>query len=244
MEQPTLVLFDVDGTLTATNKVDAECYAAAFGRVFGFALPTTDWAAYAHVTDSGIIHETLEHAWGRPASADELAAFESAFVEALQEAHARCPDGFREIPGAAAILESIGARSDMAAGIASGGMRGSAYFKLACAGIRADALPGGFANDAVTRHGIVRCAITRCAAGRPAGGSGVPAAFHDIVYVGDGPWDVRTSADLGMRFVGVTGDGQRARLHALGVAVCVEDYRNADAFFAALEAASSPRLPS
>ena len=42
----TLVLFDIDGTLTATSAVDAQCYAAAFYRTFGFPLPTTDWDVY------------------------------------------------------------------------------------------------------------------------------------------------------------------------------------------------------
>ena len=56
----TLILFDIDGTLTATSRCDADCYAAAFERTFSIPLPTTDWHAYKFVTDTGIITEVLE----------------------------------------------------------------------------------------------------------------------------------------------------------------------------------------
>jgi len=37
-----LVIFDIDGTLTATNQVDTRCFAAAFLEVFGTEI-STDW---------------------------------------------------------------------------------------------------------------------------------------------------------------------------------------------------------
>ncbi len=46
-----LVIFDIDGTLTDTNAVDGECYAAAFEREFGRPV---DWRNLTHRTDSGI----------------------------------------------------------------------------------------------------------------------------------------------------------------------------------------------
>jgi len=54
-----LVLFDVDGTLTATNAVDGEVYANCFVAVFGTAMPTTNWAEYACPTDQGIADEAV-----------------------------------------------------------------------------------------------------------------------------------------------------------------------------------------
>ncbi|MBI3191378.1 MAG: hypothetical protein HYZ36_01850 [Pedosphaera parvula] len=48
-----LVIFDIDGTLTETNAVDADCYVRALAEVFGFADVDTDWSTYPHVTDSG-----------------------------------------------------------------------------------------------------------------------------------------------------------------------------------------------
>ena len=228
-----LILFDIDGTLTATNAVDAKCYASAFAEVFGIPLPTTDWDAYEHCTDFAIANEVLELQRGTRATEDELRRFEETFVRELEAEHAANPRGFAEIPGAKAILDAIAARPSMRAAVATGGMKGSACYKLACAGIDAAALPAGFANDGVSRKSIVRCAIAR-ADGHAHGG-------FDLVYVGDGPWDVKTSAAMGMRFIGIVGDARRERLYALGATVCLEDFRDQAAFFTAVETATAPR---
>jgi beta-phosphoglucomutase-like phosphatase (HAD superfamily) len=41
-----LVMFDIDGTLTKTMKVDEECFVRSFKDVFGFADVDTDWSHY------------------------------------------------------------------------------------------------------------------------------------------------------------------------------------------------------
>jgi beta-phosphoglucomutase-like phosphatase (HAD superfamily) len=40
-----LLVFDIDGTLTATNEVDTRCFARAFHEAFGIALDTS-WHIY------------------------------------------------------------------------------------------------------------------------------------------------------------------------------------------------------
>src|SRR2546425_12228616 len=57
-----LVMFDIDGTLTETLKVDEECFVRSFKDVFGFADLDTDWSHYPRTTDSGIFHEVSRHA--------------------------------------------------------------------------------------------------------------------------------------------------------------------------------------
>jgi len=228
----TLVLFDIDGTLTATNAVDAKCYATAFQKTFSIPLPTTDWDEYVHVTDSGIVHEVLERMRGRPAAQQEVDAFEQAFVRELEAEYAVNPGGFREIPGAKAILDAIAARPGMKAAIATGGMRASACYKLSRIGVDAAQMPGGFSNDADTREGVAQCAIAR-ADGRA---DGAP----DLVYVGAGPWDVRTAANMGMRFIGISGDASSDRLYAQGAGLCLTDYGDQDAFFDAVAKAGIP----
>ena len=52
-----LVMFDIDGTLTQTMKIDEECFVRSFKDVFGFADIDTDWSRYPHTTDSGIFHD-------------------------------------------------------------------------------------------------------------------------------------------------------------------------------------------
>jgi hypothetical protein len=43
-----LVMFDIDGTLTETMKVDEECFVRSFKDAFGFADIGTDWSLSTH----------------------------------------------------------------------------------------------------------------------------------------------------------------------------------------------------
>jgi len=233
----TLILFDIDGTLTATSGVDEKCYAAAFERTFGLPLPTTDWDVYEHCTDFAIAREVVVSSRGVPPSAEECEAFEQAFVVELEKEYAVNPGAFNEVPGAKAILEAIDARSDMRAAIATGGMRLSACYKLSRIGVDATSMPAAFANDSERREDIARCAASR-ADGRRQGGD----RALDLVYVGDGPWDVKTSAAMNMRFIGIAGGASADRLRALGATVFLEDYSDQAAFWQAVRSASAPKM--
>jgi phosphoglycolate phosphatase-like HAD superfamily hydrolase len=227
----TLILFDIDGTLTATNAVDAKCYAAAFQKVFGTPLPSTDWEVYEHCTDFAIADEALRSLRGSPTTLEERDAFERLFVAELKQEYAANPRAFDEVAGARALLKAIEARDDLRAAIATGGMKGSACYKLSRIGVDPAGLAAGFANDAVTREAIVRCAIAR-ADGRA----------NDLVYVGDGPWDVRTAAAVGMRFIGIVGETFPEPLCAHGAMPCLRDFTDRAAFFKAVHGATVPRL--
>jgi len=54
-----LVMFDIDGTLTETMKVDEECFVRSLAEVCSFTDVETDWSTYKHATDSGIFHEII-----------------------------------------------------------------------------------------------------------------------------------------------------------------------------------------
>lgn len=225
-----LILFDIDGTLTATGGVDGPCFKIAFERVFGLPLPTTDWHAYLNVTDTGIIKEVLEKA-GRPLGDGEIALFEKEYLRELRQASERDPLAFTEIPGARAILAAIRDREGISMALATGGMRATATFKLSRIGVDARSMAGAYSNDSDTRAGIASAAIERA----DADGS-------DIVYVGDGLWDFQTASALGMGFVGITHESEETRLRAAGARVLLRDYTSPETFFeAVLSAAESAR---
>ncbi len=226
----TLILFDIDGTLTATSQADNGCYERAFLRVFQVPLPTTDWNAYKHVTDIGIVREVIEPNRGSLVTPQEIAHFESAYLDELQQAFAADPAGFVEVPGAKRILELIRESDRMHAALATGGMRRNALFKLCKIGVDGAAMPGAFANDAIPRADIARLAIAR------AGSDG-----SDVVYVGDGLWDLYTAAELGIRHIGITRESDAGLLRDHGAYTLLEDYHDPDAFFAAIRRATIPR---
>jgi phosphoglycolate phosphatase-like HAD superfamily hydrolase len=75
--------------------------------------------------------------------------------------------------------------------VATGDWHATASFKLAAAGIDVSRFPMATSSDSARRSEIIRLAAQR--AGRP---------LSDVVYVGDGIWDVKACRDLGVCFVG------------------------------------------
>ena len=73
-----LIIFDIDGTLTETMKIDEECFVRSFKEVFGFADIDTDWSHYPHTTDSSIFHEFYVSRRGRPSDCAGCFAISSA----------------------------------------------------------------------------------------------------------------------------------------------------------------------
>ena len=214
-----LVIFDIDGTLCATADSDAVCYANAFQRVFGNPLPSLDWHKYQHVTDRGILWEALEWIRGEKPTLEEQELFEDTFMEEMETAYLKAPDEFKEIPGALAMFHELRNSDDVTLSLATGCLRRSALFKLDKIGLDARNIPGGFACDAVSRIDIVKKSVEEA-------GTHIP----DRVYVGDGVWDVRTCAALGIRFVGITAQSDSERLKAHGAGVCLEDFTNLQSF--------------
>lgn len=53
----TLVVFDLDGTLTRTFAVDGDCYLQAFDKSLGVKDVNDKWSEYEHVTDLGVMQE-------------------------------------------------------------------------------------------------------------------------------------------------------------------------------------------
>jgi beta-phosphoglucomutase-like phosphatase (HAD superfamily) len=224
-----IILFDIDGTLTATSRIDNTCYARAFSKTFGREIPSTEWSCYEHVTDVGILRELLDREREAPLSASDIEQFEQNYRRELECAFVRKPAEFRAIPGAREVLRRLSSAADICVGLATGGMRRTALFKLSRAGIDGARMPGAFADDAISRAEIARTAIARS-----------EIEPDDVVYVGDGVWDVRTAAELGMRFVGVSHESDPEGLRMSGATTLISDYSDTQAFFLALETASVP----
>jgi phosphoglycolate phosphatase-like HAD superfamily hydrolase len=213
-----LVLFDVDGTLIRSMQDDGECLVASLYEVFGFTDVEEDWSCYQHITDIGILIEAFEQRSGRPPSEAEIATFCEHFVGLITE---RCSEKPMEpIAGAALLLESLGEREDIAIAFATGSFRRSAAVKMQSARLSFDQAPAATCNDAISRHEIMEIGIAKAAADQ-----GVP-RFENVVYVGDGVWDVWACRRLGLPFIGVAADITAERLRAEGIEFLLPDLRD------------------
>ena len=83
-----LVILDIDGTLTETSDVDADCFTLALKECFGIDGIETDWSLYAHTTDVWILDELFQKHFNRSPSADEVTQMQNSFVDHLQ--HTNC----------------------------------------------------------------------------------------------------------------------------------------------------------
>ena len=217
-----LIMFDIDGTLTATNNVDTECYAGAMAEYLGRPIDT-EWAQYRHVTDSGIAAEIFEK-HGRRVS--EIALVRDRFVRRIAEALGASPEHCGQIGGATEFLKALRARPDVRISLATGGWAASAKAKLDHAGINVDGLEFASADDAESRIDIMKICRTRVMAREP--------SIDKVIYVGDGLWDAQAARELGWSFVGIGVGEHAARLSEHGARAVFEDYSDQPALMRAL----------
>lgn len=216
-----LVMFDIDGTLTETMKVDEECFVRSFKDVFGFGDIDTDWSHYPHTTDSSIFHEIYVSRRGQPPIAPDLLRFRQHFIGLLAVASSQTP--FAPVAGADRLLSRLAKGGSHRVSLATGGWRDSARLKMASAGMCFDDHPAASADDALDRESIMRLSKQRAV-------ERYGESFACTVYVGDGVWDARACRSVGVPFIGI-GTGSRATRLASEGAVCVlPDFLDADLF--------------
>ncbi len=229
-----LAIFDVDGTLTGTLAIDADCFVRAFADEFDISGIDTDWSGYDHYTDSGIADQIFREKLGREASLEELQQLVVRFLFLLGKAAEDRPDLFREVPGAESAFSRMRKEADWKVAIATGCWLESAFFKLDRAHIRYRDVPIASADDSMVREKIARLALRRARAFYKV------RHFKKIVYVGDGVWDVKMAAKLDFSFLGVGDEERKDLLHRTGGRHFIPDFSDYDLFLKKLDEASIP----
>jgi phosphoglycolate phosphatase-like HAD superfamily hydrolase len=229
-----LVIFDIDGTLTQTSLVDEICFTRAFADTHGLEVLADHWVDCPHVSDSGVTRHLFQYYFGRDPRDHESGAIKRRLVDLLEEHHRLDQSYFAEIPRAAETFNRLVEGRGWAKAIATGCWQPSAEMKLRAASINYHGVPGGFAEDGVARESIVGAAISRSRA------SYRRENFDRIVSVGDGVWDVRTAARLGLAFIGVASGARAEMLREAGAKHVIPDFEDADRFFVCLEDAEAP----
>jgi phosphoglycolate phosphatase-like HAD superfamily hydrolase len=216
-----LVMFDIDGTLTETMKVDEECFVRSFKDVFDFADIDTDWSHYPHTTDSGIFHDVFTSRVGRSPTEQDISRFRQHFIQLLAAASSQSP--FAPVAGANKLLSRLAQGGSHRVSLATGGWRDSARLKMASAGMCFDDHPTATADDALDRESIM--ALSKQRAAERYGES-----FACTVYVGDEVWDARACRSVGVPFIGIGAGSRATRLSAEGAVRVFPDLSDADIF--------------
>ncbi len=217
---PTLVLFDIDGTLILSGRAGVRALNRAFVDLYG-RRNVLDGIAVAGRTDRAIVTDALGRA-GMAATADAIASVRAAYLSHLPAELAmpvRDPSGV--LAGVPALLDALEARDDVRVGLLTGNFERGAALKLGHFDLWHRFGFGAFGDDHVNRRDLVPVAIERAAphAGHPA----------RVVVIGDTPLDVDCAHAHGARAIAVaTGGSSREDLEHTGADLVVDSLGDLD----------------
>lgn len=217
-----LVMFDIDGTLTRTNRVDTACFLETLSDVLGIWDVDCDWAGYTNVSAQGCLEEIVLKHTGRPVTDDESQRVCRHHVGLLDGRSREDASHFEPVAGAVRMLGELRDRPNVVVAMATGAWIESARLKLRCGGFPEADIPIATSSDAPGRQEIVKLAEDR--AKQSAG----VAVFETRTYVGDGVWDVQTSHQLRYDFIGIAGGENAATLRSQGATAIVPDFTDSD----------------
>ena len=209
--RPTVLLFDVDGTLVTTGGVGRRALEFAFERAHQRRDACRSFRLDG-MTDRAIVRTALV-AIGVEPSEERIDRVLADYLQVLGEEVAAAPAAtYRVHAGMEAVLESAAARREMAVGLGTGNIREGARIKLERVGIYHHFPFGGFGCDAEERRALIRRG-----AERGAQRLGVPLEQCRVVIIGDTPKDIDAARAIGAESVGVgTASFTPAQLLAAG----------------------------
>jgi FMN phosphatase YigB (HAD superfamily) len=184
------VIFDIDGTLLHSNKLDDETYLSAILDVLGPVQIRKSWSQYKNISGSGTLLEILEDNRIEETAA-ALRAVEEAFVTRISR-HIEEHGPILEVPGAKDFVSRLAETGDCQIAYATSGWFGSARIKLSSSEFPLDGIPLASCNDHISKVAIMAHAFGQLAA-----------PFESITYYGDGEWDREAAITLGWAFVPV-----------------------------------------
>ncbi len=162
--RPTLVLFDIDGTLVDTGGAGRSGLQESFRSVFGLddIEGPVSRVRFDGKTDPTIIADIAREA-GIPAGEVEAryTELQEAYLHALRKTLS-VPDPRRRVmPGVRPLLDLLAARPDVFLGLVTGNIEEGARVKLDAFELNRYFVDGGFASDHPERNEIARIAHER-----------------------------------------------------------------------------------
>ena len=155
-EAPTVLFFDIDGTLIRTGGATRAAMARALKALFGIEAATVDVDTVGR-TDRAIICDLLE-LYGIDPEPATLEEFFRTYCALLPETLAARRRG-RVLPGVRETLEQFSQRPNTVLALLTGNLRRGAYAKLAHFGLAHYFPCGGFGDHHLDRRDVAREAV-------------------------------------------------------------------------------------
>jgi phosphoglycolate phosphatase len=194
--RPTVLLYDIDGTLISTAGAGRRAIEQTFERRFG----RGDVVAFRFdgMTDPAIVSQGLR-ALGvpEPDIAEQVEETLAAYLDVLAEVCAAATN-FRIHPGIEAALALTAERPRFAVGLGTGNLAEGARLKLERVNLHGHFAFGGFGSDHIDRATLLSIGATRGAARL-----GLPLEACRVVVIGDTPKDIAAARAIGAEAVAV-----------------------------------------
>ena len=183
------IIFDIDGTLVDSYKIDANLYRDILTDILGDVQIHDKWYKYEHVTDIGILEEICF--MNNISNVHEVVSrIKQLFGERLQKYITIHP--CKPIPGAVDFFNALKKSSDYQIGIATGGWRHTAQMKLESAGFDVTDIVLKSCDDHKERAMIMEACYKQ-----------ISKNHNKVLYFGDNLWDLKASELLGWVFIGI-----------------------------------------
>ena len=217
--RPTILLFDIDGTLVTTPGCGRRALERAFTARYARTGVLQD-VRFDGMTDRAIVRgglATLGEVAEGPAAEAAIDAILAAYVPYLEEEIAQTRLTLHR--GAPEVLDAVLDRAGVAVGLGTGNIRPGARAKLTPLGVFEHFRFGGFGCDHEDRHAILRIGQERGAMLLDA-----PVVACRTIVIGDTPRDVLAARAIGAECVAVASARfDRAELIASGATRAVDD---------------------
>lgn len=216
MKKP-LIIFDIDGTISNTTRIDDRCLKETYKELYGLDLGEMDWSDFPHATDWGLTENVLREKLKIENWREEFEKVHDYFIHKLSEFRHNQPEEFMAVPGSVDMINSL-LKEEYNVGIATGAWKGSAEIKLNAVGLDFSSIPWANSNDHYDRGVITKTSLDRCIEFYKE-----DYRMNEVIYFGDGEWDFKTTNALGTGFIGV--DVLRNdKLNELGQELIIHDY--------------------
>jgi phosphoglycolate phosphatase len=192
----TLLLWDIDGTLTLSGGAGMQALEAALQREFGVGAPApTKGIDFAGRTDIWIMRQIFARI-GLADSEANLTRLLAAYLSELPTALKN--PGTCILPGVSLALETLAARGDCAQALLTGNVERGARIKLAHHGLSHFFAFGAFADDSEQRNELGPVALRRAREHH-----GVEFAPERVFVIGDTPHDIACGKIIGAQTIAV-----------------------------------------
>ncbi|MGC4088702.1 MAG: haloacid dehalogenase-like hydrolase [Polyangiaceae bacterium] len=214
--RPTVLLFDIDGTLVTTGGAGRRAMQRGFASLHGH--PEALAFPLDGMTDRLIVRRGLTNVGAEPTK-EAIDAVLAAYVDVLQQEIEQVPlERYRVHAG---MREAVlgGRERGHAVGLGTGNVLDGARLKLAHVGLFEHFGFGGYGSDAEERAEVIRIGADRGAAAL-----GKPRSECRVVIIGDTPKDVAAAQAIDAECIGVaTGSYSVEALLACGATAAFAD---------------------